>query len=75
MSENSEILINDLPMPTTQQEGLNTLVSAVNLAQSRGAYKIGESSQIAAAIALFQPTKKAAVGEDDANAGLSKVDA
>ena len=58
MSENSAILINDLPMPTTQQEGLNTLVSAVNLAQSRGAYKIGESSQIAAAIALFQPPKR-----------------
>ena len=54
-SESQEVMLRDLQMPTTQQEALNTLVSAVNLAQSRGAYKIGESSQLAAAIALFQP--------------------
>jgi hypothetical protein len=65
-SESQEVMLRDLQMPTTQQEALNTLVSAVNLAQSRGAYKIGESSQLAAAIALFQPNNKklASVSEE-----------
>ena len=65
-SESQEVMIRDLQMPTNQQEALNTLVSAVNLAQSRGAYKIGESSQLAAAIALFQPNNKnlASVSEE-----------
>ena len=65
-SESQEVMIRDLQMPTNQQEALNTLVSAVNLAQSRGAYKIGESSQLAAAIALFQQDNKklASVSEE-----------
>ena len=63
--EKSETSLSDLQMPKTQQEALNALVSGVTLAQSRGAFKIGESAQLAAAIALFQTnnSKKASVEE------------
>ncbi len=64
--ENSEVNLSDIQMPTTQQEALNALVSGITLAQSRGAFKIGESAQLAAAISLFQTnnSKKSASVEE-----------
>ena len=43
--------------PKTQHEALKILVSALNLAQSRGAFHLSESSQIVAALRLFQPAE------------------
>jgi len=41
--------------PTSQQEALELLVFAIELAQSRGAFTIRESSEISSAIDLFGP--------------------
>jgi hypothetical protein len=39
----------------TQQQALQVLVSGLQVAQSRGAFKIEESAKLAEAIKLFQP--------------------
>jgi len=41
----------------TQQQALQVLVSGLQVAQSRGAFKIEESARLAEAIKLFQPTE------------------
>ena len=40
--------------PETQTQALQILISALQLAQSRGAFKISESSRILEAIVLFK---------------------
>jgi len=42
----------------TQTQALQILISALQLAQSRGVFKIGESARIAQAIVLFSDTSK-----------------
>ena len=46
----------DAPL-TNQQDALKVLVSALQIAQSRGTFKLEESARIAEAISLFQPKK------------------
>jgi hypothetical protein len=41
----------------TQQQALQVLVSGLQVAQSRGAFKIEESAKLAEAIKLFQPAE------------------
>jgi flagellar biosynthesis protein FliP len=66
MSETSEtpdvsktLDISKTPEPIkTQSQALQILVTALQLAQSRGAFKIGESARISEAIVLFRgPTE------------------
>ena len=42
----------------TQQQALQVLVSGLQVAQSRGAFKIEESARLAEAIKLFQPAEE-----------------
>ena len=41
--------------PLDKQTALETLISGIKLAQSRGAFKLGESSQLAQAVVAFAP--------------------
>ena len=42
----------------TQTQALQILISALQLAQSRGVFKIGESARISQAIVLFRDTSE-----------------
>ena len=59
---------------TTQTQALQVLVGAINVAQSRGAFKIDESARIAEAINMFKPAeeqKKPQIVEDADDSGES----
>jgi len=51
-------LIKTIEPIKTQTEALQILISALQLAQSRGVFKIGESARIAQAIVLFRDTSE-----------------
>ena len=53
-AEPEEVPLQEVRQPKTQQEALQVLVGACELAQSRGAYKLGEAAQITAAVTMFQ---------------------
>tara|TARA_R100001082_G_C4255796_1_gene113423 strand:+ start:51 stop:230 length:180 start_codon:yes stop_codon:yes gene_type:complete len=42
-----------------QNQALNTLVQAVNLAQQRGAYNLKEAAVLSSAIEVFTPAEEA----------------
>ena len=59
---------------TTQTQALQVLVGAINVAQSRGAFKIDESARIAEAINMFKPAEeqqKPQIVEDADDSGES----
>jgi len=43
---------------TTQTQALQVLVGAINVAQSRGAFKIEEAARIAEAVNMFKPAEE-----------------
>ena len=43
---------------TTQTQALQVLVGAINVAQSRGAFKIEEAARIAEAVNMFKPVEE-----------------
>ncbi len=43
---------------TTQTQALQVLVGAINVAQSRGAFKIDEAARIAEAVNMFKPAEE-----------------
>jgi len=53
-AEASQVPLEEVRHPKTQNEALQILVGACELAQSRGAFKLGEAAQITAAVVLFQ---------------------
>ncbi len=63
------------PQPiTTQTQALQVLVGAINVAQSRGAFKIDESARIAEAVNMFKSTEeqqKPQIVEDADDSGES----
>ena len=53
---------------TTQIQALQVLVGAINVAQSRGAFKIEEAARIAEAVNMFKPAEeqqKPQIAEND----------
>lgn len=43
---------------TTQTQALQVLVGAINVAQSRGAFKIEEAARVAEAVNMFKPAEE-----------------
>ena len=57
-AEAPQVPLEEVRHPKTQNEALQILVGACELAQSRGAFKLGEAAQITAAVILFQKSSE-----------------